>query len=104
MSFSLIFLDSWRCSLLSAALLLGRSAYSKALPTVVARDLSQANFRQTSTIRTSFSLHRLDGFAPRLLGHVPEKLNDFSDKNMLQLIELERSRFDRAIPPDRKTL
>ncbi|MHB8884900.1 MAG: hypothetical protein ACYC5H_07405 [Methylovirgula sp.] len=38
------------------------------------------------------------------LEHVPEKLNDFSDKNMLQLIDLERFPFDRVIPPDRKTL
>ncbi|WP_219319511.1 hypothetical protein [Methylovirgula sp. HY1] len=29
---------------------------------------------------------------------------DFSDKNMLQLIDLERFPFDRVIPPDRKTL
>ena len=38
------------------------------------------------------------------LEHVPEKLNDFSDKNMLQLIDLERFPLDRVIPPDRKTL
>ncbi|QXX74192.1 hypothetical protein MHY1_01002 [Methylovirgula sp. HY1] len=38
------------------------------------------------------------------LEHVPEKLNDFSDKNMLQLIDLECFPLDRMSPPDRKTL
>jgi hypothetical protein len=44
------------------------------------------------------------GFSHPALEHVPEKLNDFSDKNMLQSIDLERFLPDRVIPPDRKTL
>jgi len=38
------------------------------------------------------------------LEHVLEKLNDFSDENMLQLIDLERFPLDRVESPDRKTL
>ncbi|MHB8884890.1 MAG: hypothetical protein ACYC5H_07355 [Methylovirgula sp.] len=36
------------------------------------------------------------------LEHVPEKLNDFSDKNMLQLIDFERFPLDRMIPSGRE--
>jgi hypothetical protein len=36
------------------------------------------------------------------LEHVPAKLNDFADKNMLQLIDLARFLFARVIPPERK--
>ena len=39
-----------------------------------------------------------------LLEHVPEKLIDFSDWSMLQLIDSERFLFDRMIPPDREPL
>ena len=47
-----------------------------------------------------------DGMPPQECGlkHVPEKLNDFSNKNMLQPIDLERFPLDRVSPPDRKTL
>ena len=38
------------------------------------------------------------------LQHVPEKLTDFSDQNMLQEIDLERILIDRMIPSDRNTL
>ena len=38
------------------------------------------------------------------LEHVPEKLNDFSDKNMPQLVDFERFLLDRMIPSGRKTL
>ena len=38
------------------------------------------------------------------LEHVPAKLNDFSDKNMLHSIDLEHVPFDRVSLPDRKTL
>jgi hypothetical protein len=38
------------------------------------------------------------------LEHIPEKLTDFSDQNMLQPIDLERILIDRVIPPDRNTL
>jgi len=42
-------------------------------------------------------------FPDRLLEHVPEKWIHFSDKDMLQLIELARILIDQAIPPDRNT-
>jgi hypothetical protein len=38
------------------------------------------------------------------LEHVPEKLTDFSDQNMLQEIDFERILIDRMIPSDRNTL
>ena len=38
------------------------------------------------------------------LEHVPEKLTDFSDKNMLQLFDFERALIDRMIPSDRNAL
>jgi hypothetical protein len=38
------------------------------------------------------------------LEHVPEKLTDFSDQNMLQEIDFERILIDRTIPSDRNTL
>ncbi len=38
---------------------------------------------------------------PRL-EHVPKKLTDFFDQNMLQLVELERFLFDQMIPSDRE--
>jgi hypothetical protein len=38
------------------------------------------------------------------LEHVPEKLTDFSDKNMLQLFDFERFLPDQMIPSGRKTL
>jgi hypothetical protein len=37
------------------------------------------------------------------LEHVPEKWVHFSDKDMLQHVELARILFDQAIPPDRNT-
>ena len=40
----------------------------------------------------------------RRLEHVPEKLNDFFDKNMLQSVDLKRFPLDRVESPDRKTL
>jgi uncharacterized damage-inducible protein DinB len=40
----------------------------------------------------------------RHLEHVPNKLTDFFDQNMLQLVELERFLFDQMIPSDRETL
>jgi hypothetical protein len=49
-----------------------------------------------------FPLHRL-GQLPHL-EHVPEKLTDFSDQNMLQAIDLERILVDRVTLPDRNTL
>jgi fatty acid desaturase len=36
------------------------------------------------------------------LEHVPAKLHDFADKNMLQLIDLARFLFAQVIPPERK--
>ncbi len=39
-----------------------------------------------------------------VLEHVPEKLPDFSDKNMLRSIDLERFLSDRMSSSDRKTL
>ncbi len=36
--------------------------------------------------------------------HVPKKLPDFFDKNMLHFIDFERFLFDRTIPSDQKTL
>jgi hypothetical protein len=36
--------------------------------------------------------------------HVPKKLTDFFDQNMLQLVELERFLFDQMIPSDREAL
>jgi hypothetical protein len=38
------------------------------------------------------------------LEHVPEKLTDFSDKNMPSLFDLVSFLLDRMIPSDRKTL
>ena len=38
------------------------------------------------------------------LEHVPKKLIDFFDSNMLQLVESERFLFDQMIPSDRGTL
>jgi hypothetical protein len=38
------------------------------------------------------------------LGHVPEKLNDFSDKDMLHFFDFERVLIDRMIPSDRNAL
>jgi hypothetical protein len=38
------------------------------------------------------------------LEHVPKKLTDFSDQNMLQEIDFERIPIDRMIPSDRNTL
>ena len=36
------------------------------------------------------------------LEHVPAKLHDFADKNMLQLINLARILFAQVTPPERK--
>jgi hypothetical protein len=36
--------------------------------------------------------------------HVPKKLLDFFDQDMLQLIDIERFLFDHMIPCDRETL
>ncbi len=38
------------------------------------------------------------------LEHVPKKLLDFFDKDMLQLFEFERFLFDHVIPRDREAL
>jgi hypothetical protein len=38
------------------------------------------------------------------LEHVPKKLLDFFDENMLQLFESERSLFDQMSPSDREAL
>ena len=40
----------------------------------------------------------------RQLEHVPKKLTDFFDQNMLQVVALERILIDRVLPPDRNTL
>jgi hypothetical protein len=40
----------------------------------------------------------------RYLEHVPKKLHDFFDKDMLQLFEMERFLFDHLIPGDREAL
>ena len=39
-----------------------------------------------------------------ILEHVPKKLTDFFDQNMLQVVVLERILIDRVLPPDRNTL
>jgi hypothetical protein len=44
------------------------------------------------------------GAANGPLEHVPEKLIDYSDKNMLQLFDFERFLPDRTILSGRKTL
>ena len=44
----------------------------------------------------------VDAAAP--LQHVPEKLIDFSDENMLQSIDFKCFPFDRMSPSDRTTL
>jgi hypothetical protein len=36
------------------------------------------------------------------LEHVPAKLHDFADKNMLQFIDLARFLFAQVNPPERK--
>ena len=41
-------------------------------------------------------------FKCNALEHVPAKLHDFADKNMLQLIDLARFLFAQVIPPERK--
>jgi hypothetical protein len=38
------------------------------------------------------------------LDHVPKKLIDFFDQNMLQLFDFERFLFDPMIPSDREAL
>jgi hypothetical protein len=38
------------------------------------------------------------------LEHVPKKLLDFFDQDMLQLFEFERFLFDHVIPRDREAL
>ncbi len=48
--------------------------------------------------------HYRGGAAAKGIEHVPEKLNDFSDKNMLQLFDFERCLADLIIPSGRKTL
>jgi hypothetical protein len=39
-----------------------------------------------------------------VLEHVPKKLTDFFDQNMLEIVVLERILIDRVLPPDRNTL
>jgi hypothetical protein len=41
---------------------------------------------------------------PTNLAHVPKKLLDFFDSDMLQLFEIERFLFDHVIPHDREAL
>jgi len=41
---------------------------------------------------------------PTTLEHVPNKLLDFFDQDMLQLFEFERFIFDHVIPRDREAL
>jgi hypothetical protein len=41
---------------------------------------------------------------PLPLEHVPKKLVDFFEQNMLQLFDFERFLFDQVIPHDRKAL
>jgi hypothetical protein len=41
---------------------------------------------------------------PATLEHVPKKLLDFFDQDMLQLIDFERFLFDHMIPCDREAL
>ena len=43
-------------------------------------------------------------FAGHELEHVPKKLRDFFDPNMLQISESERFLFDQMIPSDREAL
>jgi hypothetical protein len=42
--------------------------------------------------------------APPYIKHVPEKLIDFSDQNMLQIFDFEHLLLARAIQPERKML
>jgi hypothetical protein len=42
--------------------------------------------------------------APRRLRQVPEKLTDLFDKDLLQLIDIERFSFDHMIPRNREEL
>jgi hypothetical protein len=42
--------------------------------------------------------------APCRLEQVPEKLTNFFDKDLLQLIDIERSFFDHMIPCDLEAL
>jgi hypothetical protein len=41
---------------------------------------------------------------PRALEHLPKKLHDFFDQNMLRLCDSERVLFDQMTPSDRETL
>ncbi|MHB8883690.1 MAG: hypothetical protein ACYC5H_01160 [Methylovirgula sp.] len=61
--------------------------------------ISRIVYPISSVARRAFS-----AWGGRRLEHVPEKLNDFSDKNMLQPIDFERFLLDRMIPSGRKTL
>jgi hypothetical protein len=47
-------------------------------------------------VRAEMSLHVLE--------HVPKKMLDVFNENMLQLFEFERFLFDRVMPHDRETL
>jgi hypothetical protein len=49
-------------------------------------------------------LRYLYGGQKAKLEHVPKKLIDFFDQNMLQLIDFERFLFDQMIPSDREAL
>jgi hypothetical protein len=40
--------------------------------------------------------------APNNVEHIPEKLLDFFDSDMLQIFEVERFLFDQVIPRDRE--
>lgn len=68
------------------------------------RKLSLAGFVQQRKphVKTLSAAKKKRGKSP--LEHVPEKLIDFSDGNMLQHIDCERFLLDRMTPSDQKKL